>query len=83
MVRRDPDDIITALSKNLKMQKAVVKFTFKRGGLWSKDFAKAHSRVAKRTVKEQVKAAAAADEEREWPLLVRLKENGKNEEGEK
>lgn len=80
MGRRDPDDIITALSKNLKGQNSVVRFTFKRGGLWKQEYAKAHSRVARRAVKEQVRTEAA-DEEKEWPLLVRFKENSKNEEG--
>ena len=37
MLKRDPDDLISALSKNLKYQQqkaAVIRFTFKRGGLW-------------------------------------------------
>lgn len=77
MGRRDPDDIITALSKNLKGQNSVVRFTFKRGGLWKKEYAKAHSRVARRAIKVQIKSEAA-DEEKEWPLKVRLRENSKN-----
>lgn len=80
MGRRDPDDIVTALSKNLKAQNSVVRFTFKRGGLWKQEYAKAHSRVARRTVKEQIRSEAA-DDEKEWPLLVRFRENSKNEEG--
>lgn len=37
MVKRDPDDLISALSRNLKSNQQtapVIKFTFKRGGLW-------------------------------------------------
>ncbi len=35
MVKRDPDDLITALSKNLKGQKSpILRLTFKRGGIW-------------------------------------------------
>lgn len=56
MVRRDPDDIITALSKNLKNNNSpVLRLTFKRGGLWKPEFAKAHSRVVKRSIKHQLK----------------------------
>jgi hypothetical protein len=34
-VKRDPDDLISALSKNLKAEKApVVRITFKRGNLF-------------------------------------------------
>lgn len=52
MVRRDPDDIITALSKNLKAeQPQALRLTFKRGGLWKPEFAKAHSRIAKKNLK--------------------------------
>ncbi len=48
MVKPDPDDLISALSKNLKAKNApVLRFTFKRGGLWQPEFAKAHSRKAK------------------------------------
>jgi hypothetical protein len=56
MVRRDPDDIITALSKNLKADHSpVLRLTFKRGGLWQPRFAKAHSRRARKIVREEVK----------------------------
>lgn len=35
MVKPDPDDLISALSKNLKAKDSpVLRFTFKRGGLW-------------------------------------------------
>ncbi len=48
MVKPDPDDLISALSKNLKAKDSpVLRFTFKRGGLWQPEFAKAHSRKAK------------------------------------
>jgi len=84
MVRTVPDDVITALSSNLKNDKApVLRLTFKRGGLWQPRFAKAHSRKAKAEVREQLKADVGIEDEREWPLLVRLRENSKNEEGEK
>ncbi len=61
MVRKSPDDLVTALSKNLKNIKApTLRFTFKRGGLWNPTFAKAHSRLAKRSIKEQVKNESQA-----------------------
>lgn len=48
-IKRDPDDLISALSKNLKAEKSpVVKITFKRGDLFQKEFTKAHSRKAKK-----------------------------------
>lgn len=48
MVRRDPDDLITALSKSLKNPNpSTIRFTFKRGGLWQTSHAKAHSKKAK------------------------------------
>lgn len=48
MVKPDPDDLISALSKNLKGKDSpVLRFTFKRGGLWQPEFSKAHSRKAK------------------------------------
>jgi hypothetical protein len=78
MVKRNPDDLITALSANLKRPNApVLKFTFKRGGLWKPDFAKAHSRRAKASIRDQLRAESGADEEKEWPLLVRYRENEK------
>ena len=47
MVKQDPDDLISALSKNLKAKNSpVLRFTFKRGGLWQPEFAKAHSKKA-------------------------------------
>ena len=52
MVKRDPDDLISAISKNLKTQKApVMRITLKRGGLWKPENAKAHSRSAKLALK--------------------------------
>lgn len=84
MVRTVPDDVITAVSSNLKNDNApVLRLTFKRGALWQPRFAKAHSRKAKAELRDQLKADAAVEDEREWPLLVRLRENTKNEEGEK
>lgn len=48
MVKRDPDDLISALSKNLKSQDSpVLRITFKRGALWQPEFAKAHAKKAK------------------------------------
>lgn len=36
MVKRDPDDLISAISKNLKIEKApIMRITLKRGGLWT------------------------------------------------
>jgi len=56
MVKRDPDDLISALNKNLKSQKApVLRFTFKRGGLWKPEFAKIHSRIAKAAIRDKIK----------------------------
>lgn len=56
MVKRDPDDIVSALSKNLKKEGSpTLRITFKRGGIWRSEFAKAHSRKAKQTLKEQLK----------------------------
>lgn len=35
MVKTDPDELITSLSKNLKVEASpVIRFTFKRGGIW-------------------------------------------------
>ncbi len=35
MVRRNPDDIVTALNKNLKAENPPnLRITFKRGGIW-------------------------------------------------
>ena len=34
-MRKDPDDLTYAISKNLKQQKSpIMRITFKRGGLW-------------------------------------------------
>lgn len=56
MVRTVPDDVITALSSNLKAERpAVLRLTFKRGGLWQPRFAKAHSRKAKIEIRDQLK----------------------------
>jgi hypothetical protein len=84
MVRTVPDDIITAISSNLKAEASpVLRLTFKRGGLWQTRFAKAHSRKAKIEIREQLRQEAMGEDEKEWPLLIRLRENGKGEEGEK
>lgn len=49
MVKPDPDELISALSKNLKAKDSpILRFTFKRGGLWQPEFAKKHSRIAKK-----------------------------------
>jgi hypothetical protein len=65
MVKRDPDDLISALSNNLKTDKsAVLRFTFKRGGLWRPEFAKAHSRKAKVIIRDQLKFDVTQGEER-------------------
>lgn len=79
MVKRDPDDIISALSKNIKTEKApILRFTFKRGGLWQPTFAKAHSRKAKIVIRNTLKAQAANEgQDQVWPLLVRLRSNEK------
>lgn len=84
MVRTVPDDVITAVSSNLKAEHApVLRITLKRGGLWQPRFAKAHSRKARAEIREQLRQEAGVEDEREWPLLIRLRENSKNEEGEK
>ena len=55
-MRRDPDDLISAISKNLKGEKApIMRITLKRGGLWKNEFAKVHSRIGKKSLKEKIK----------------------------
>lgn len=82
MVKKHPDDIVSALNRNLKQQDApTLKITLKRGGIWRNEFAKAHSRKAKQALKQQLKQESTADEEKEWPLLARYRENPKDEEG--
>ena len=34
-------------------------------------------------IREQLRQEAMGEDEKEWPLLIRLRENGKGEEGEK
>jgi hypothetical protein len=52
MVRSHTDDVITATSKSLKAEgPPVLRLTFKRGGLWRREFAKAHSRRARQVVR--------------------------------
>ena len=49
MVKTHPDELVSALSKLLKQENTpTVRFVFKRGGIWQPQYAKAHSRVAKR-----------------------------------
>lgn len=56
MVKRDPDDLITAASKNLKKDKTqIMRITLKRGGEHLKLFSKAHSRIALRDLKRGIK----------------------------
>jgi hypothetical protein len=56
MVKRDPDDLITALSKNLKAKDTpVLRFTFKRGGIWQPQYAQAHKRIDRAKIKEEIK----------------------------
>lgn len=56
MVKRDPDDLISAISKNLKTPKApVMRITLKRGGLWKPESPKAHSRASKIALKRELK----------------------------
>ena len=55
MVKPDSDDLISALSKNLKAKDSpVLRITFKRGGLWKPEFAKAHSRKGKLEIKQKL-----------------------------
>lgn len=77
MGRSHPDDLVTALSKHLKAPTApVLRFTLKRGALWQPQFAKAHSRRAKRDIKLQLNADAAnKGHEQVYPLLARLRTN--------
>lgn len=59
MVKRDPDDLISAASKNLKKENTqIMRITLKRGGDYHKLFAKAHSRIAKRDLKKQIREKA-------------------------
>lgn len=61
MGKSHPDDLVIATSKHLKADKApVLRFTLKRGGLWKPQFAKAHSRIARRDIKNQVKAESGS-----------------------
>ena len=60
MVKRDPDQLITATSKHLKSNTTpTLRFTFKRGGLWLPQFAKAHSRRDKVAIRTQLKFHAS------------------------
>ena len=60
MGKKHPDDLVSALSKHLKAPTSpVIRFTFKRGGLWQPHFAKAHSRKAKSALKQELKTYAA------------------------
>ena len=53
MGKNHPDDLVSALSKNLKSEKTpAIRFTFKRGGLWKPQYAKVHSRKAKAALKQ-------------------------------
>ena len=59
MVKRDPDDLITAASKNLKRQNTqTMRITLKRGGQHFASFAKAHSRIAMRDLKKSIRDKA-------------------------
>ena len=83
MVKRDPDDLISALSKNLKLQHStapVIRFTFKRGGLWKPEFAKIHSKKAKNILNQQIVKQFNENDQNEYPLLVRFKEGAKTKE---
>ncbi len=83
MVKRDPDDLISALSKNLKLQHStapVIRFTFKRGGLWKPEFAKVHSKKAKNNLNQQIIKQFNENDQKEYPLLVRYKEGAKTKE---
>ena len=77
MGKSHPDDLVTAVSKHFKAETApVLRFTLKRGGLWKPQFAKAHSRIARRDVKNQVKAEVGnAGREQEFPLLAKFRTN--------
>jgi hypothetical protein len=53
MVKRDPDDLITAASKNLKNKNThIMRITLKRGGDFRKSFLKVHSRISRRDLKK-------------------------------
>ena len=52
MFKRDPDDLISAASKNFKKEKPqIMRITLKRGGTHFAEIAKAHSRTAKLSFK--------------------------------
>lgn len=56
MVKEDPDDLITAASKNLKKENTqIMRITLKRGGEHLKLFSKAHSRIAARDLKKNIR----------------------------
>lgn len=49
MVKRDPDDLISAASRNLKKPNTqIMRVTLKRGGDYLRQYAKAHSRIARK-----------------------------------
>lgn len=75
MVKRDPDDLITATSKNLKKENTqTMRITFKRGGEYHKLFAKAHSRIARRQLKTEIGKKSNENQGETCPLYVRYKE---------
>jgi hypothetical protein len=81
MVRRDPDDIISALSKNLKSANPqILRITLKRSSELFSTLPKAHSRIARRNVKRAAQEHTNQNPTDAWPLFVRYKENVEGKE---
>ena len=78
MGKKHPDDLVSSLSKLFKLDNPPnIRLTFKRGGLWQPQYAKAHSRKAKRDLKAEIKTQASTQKSQEqpWPLIARLRTN--------
>ena len=76
MVKRDPDDIISALSKNLRKENPqTIRLTFKRSSPHFQTIAKSHSRIAKRNVRRAARDHSNQNPDQIWPLYVRYKES--------
>ena len=81
MVKRDPDDLITAVSKNLKKQSTqTMRITLKRGGDHLHLFSKAHSRIAVRDLKRNIRQKSAENANEVCPLYVRYKQGVEGKE---
>lgn len=55
MVRSSTDGVLLFLSKAMHSKKGVIRLSFKRGGVFQRQHAKAHKRTDKQQLKEQLK----------------------------